>query len=328
VPDAHADLDVRAVEPADRAAVHELLQASLGWVPDEQYGRFFEWKHVENPFGASPSWVALDGPRIVGFRTFMRWEWVDGAGDVHRAVRAVDTATHPEYQGRGIFKLLTMHALDAFEREGIEFVFNTPNDQSRPGYLKMGWQLVARLPVLARPGSLTSLVRLVRARVPADKWSEPTSAGLDARAVLADRPAVEALLAAVEPWPGLSTRRSAQFLAWRYGFADLAYRAIVAGEGPEDGMILFRVRRRGAAREAVIADALMPSQRLVAPLVRRVLRESGADYAVRLGVDRSVRAGFLPVPGQGPTLVWRAVTSSTVPPLAQWKLTMGDIELF
>ena len=42
----------------------------------------------------------------------------------------------------------------ALRGEGVGFVFNTPNDQSRPGYLKMDWKLVERLPVLARPRAL------------------------------------------------------------------------------------------------------------------------------------------------------------------------------
>src|ERR1700674_4101384 len=96
------ELQIREYRDADEAAVLELLQASLGWVPDTQYGRFFAWKHRQNPFGRSPAWVAVDGERIAGFRIFLRWEFTRG-GDVVRAVRAVDTATHPDYQGRGVF---------------------------------------------------------------------------------------------------------------------------------------------------------------------------------------------------------------------------------
>ena len=33
--------------------------------------RFVDWKHRRNPFGVSPAWVAVDGSRVVGFRTFL-----------------------------------------------------------------------------------------------------------------------------------------------------------------------------------------------------------------------------------------------------------------
>jgi len=323
------DLEIREYHDDDEPAVLALLQASLGWVPDGQYASFFSWKHVENPFGRSPAWVAVDARRIVGFRVFLRWEFERG-GQVVRAVRAVDTATHPDYQGRGIFSRLTLHAIEALRAEGVGFVFNTPNDQSRPGYLKMGWKPVERLPVLVRPRSISSLLAVARARVPADKWSLPCEAGLSAPAALSDRDGVESLLRARGATTGIRTRKSAAFLSWRYGFAPLAYRALLTGERLEDGVVIFRLRRRGAAVEAAICDTLLPDAnrpRLVGAL-RDVVRKSGADYAVRIGGPKEARAGFFPLPGQGPTLVWRAVSDSAMPAADEWQLALGDVELF
>src|SRR4026209_636693 len=96
-----AQVDIRMSNAGDDDAILALLQASLGWVPDDLFARFFEWKHRQSPFGVSPPWVALDGERVIGFRTFMRWEF-EHEGRPRRAIRAVDTATHPDYQGRGI----------------------------------------------------------------------------------------------------------------------------------------------------------------------------------------------------------------------------------
>jgi hypothetical protein len=36
----------------------------------------------------------------------------------------------------------------------------------------------------------------------------------------------------------------------------------------------------------------------------------------------------VPLPGQGPLLVWRSVILTTRPALADWSLSLGDIELF
>ena len=329
---ASATLDVRQATDDDLPAVLELLQASLGWVPDDAYARFFAWKHHESPFGRSPAWVAVDPDaegRIVGFRTFSRWEFDRGA-DTVTAVRAVDTATHPDYQGRGIFSLLTRQALDELAAEKVGFVFNTPNDRSRPGYLKMGWQLVERLPVAATPRSPLSLVRLARARTPADKWSAPTDAGVPVADVLADAAGVEALLAASRPDDGrLRTRRTPDYLAWRYGFPPLHYRAVVAPGGVKEGLVVFRLRRRGAALEAAVCEQIAPvgDDRTAPRLVRALLRDTGADHAVQIGRARPA-TGLLPVPGQGPTLVWRDVTETTMPPADRWALALGDIELF
>jgi GNAT superfamily N-acetyltransferase len=324
-----ADLQIREYREADEAAVLALLQASLGWVPDAQYGRFFAWKHRENPFGHSPAWVAVDGDRIAGFRIFLRWEF-ERAGRVSRAVRAVDTATHPDYQGRGVFSRLTLHAIEELRGDGVAFVFNTPNDQSRPGYLKMGWQPVARLPVLFRPRSVGSLLAVARARVPAEKWSLPTTAGLPAVDALNDRDEVAGLLQAGSADDGLHTRRTPEFMAWRYGFEPLAYRVMLAGEGLADGIVVFRLRRRGAAVEAAVCDVIVPDEQRfpISALLGRLLHESGADYAIRIGGRHAARAGSYPLPGQGPTLVWRNVSDTVMAHADEWRLGLGDVELF
>src|SRR5262249_36544520 len=103
--------------------------------------RLFEWKHLANPFGRSIAIVAELEGSIVGLRALMRWE-LEAAGTKVAAVRAVDTATDPEVQRRGIFSGLTTDALDVSRDEGVDLVLNTPNDRSRPGYVKMGWQVV------------------------------------------------------------------------------------------------------------------------------------------------------------------------------------------
>ena len=330
--DSTATLGVRQATDDDLPAVLELLQASLGWVPDDAYARFFAWKHHQSPFGRSPAWVAVDpdaDDRVVGFRTFSRWQFARGDATVP-AVRAVDTATHPDYQGRGIFSLLTRQALDELRAEGVAFVFNTPNDRSRPGYFKMGWQLVERLPVASTPRSPLSLLRLARARTPADKWSAPTDAGVPVSEVLADAEATTALLAAARPDDDrLRTLHTPAYLAWRYGFPPLHYRAVVAPGGLASGVVVFRLRRRGAALEAAVCEQIVPAgdDRTAPALIRQVLRETGADHAVQIGRARPAR-GLLPVPGQGPTLVWRDLTEPVMPHADRWALGLGDIELF
>ena len=134
----------------------------------------------------------MDG-RIAGYRTFLRWEFEDGHGQVHRAVRAVDTATHPDFQGRGVFRTLTLAAVEAMTAEGVDFVFNTPNDKSRPGYLKMGWHEVGRLPAAVAVRGPFAALRLLRARTAAERTPLPGGGGAPAPAVL-DDPRLDRLL--------------------------------------------------------------------------------------------------------------------------------------
>lgn len=315
---------VRRSRPSDNSAIIDLLRRTLGWRETDPDVDLFHWKHVTNRFGPSPQWVAESAGRIVGFRTFMRWEFLE-SGRLVRAVRAVDTATDPAFQGRGIFTQLTTRALAELADEGVDVVFNTPNDQSRPGYLKMGWQIVGQLPVAVRPRLGRSVARLARARTPADLWSVPTGAGEEPAAVFTDNAELADLLH--PPARGLTTRRDAAYFTWRYGFAPLHYRVLPLGRDVGDGFIVFRLRRRGPAIEAAVCELVEPPGRRQRGAVRRLLTATGADYAVAVTAgDRP--PGMLPVPGQGPLLTCRPLRSPAAPPAPDWKLSLGDVELF
>lgn len=313
-------LDIRAADEDDRPQILDLLTRTLGWGDDPRYEALFRWKHDDNPFGQSPMWVACDGDRIVGLRVFMRWQFVRGGVTV-RAVRAVDTATDPEYQGRGLFTALTLHGLEQLQAEGVDFVFNTPNDQSLPGYLKMGWTAVGHVPAAFRIRNPAAAARTLRARVPADLWSSPSSVGVPAGEWLADRTDAPAL-----PNIGvreLTTNTSIHFLRWRYASAVLGYRAVETGT---DQALILRERRRGDAREMVIAEVLGSNTGIGDRAAASALSASRCDHALRAGRP-SLYRGFLPLPAV-PLLTFRALNLKSAPPLNNWALTLGDIELF
>ena len=91
---------------------------------------------------------------------------------------------------------------------------------------------------------------------------------------------------------------------------------------------MFRVRRRGDATEAGVSDVLVPG----APAARRrllrlVARQTGADYAIRVGRPMP-RAGYVPFPRQGPILTWRPLADPRRRPhLRDLDLSLGDVEL-
>lgn len=321
------DLEIRAARPDDDDSVQALFQSALGRRPEDPNEELFAWKHRENIFGPSPAWVALDGDRMVGYRTFMRWRFRDDQGKTHSAVRAVDTVTSPDYQGRGIFRRLTLQGVAELTLAGDRMVFNTPNEKSRPGYLKMGWTTVCHLPVGMLPAGVRGIRRMLRSRVPAQLWSEPTHAGLPARQVLADLSAAESLLQHA-PIKGFRTDRTPDYLTWRTSLEPLHYRVLpISGTDLAEGALLFRVRRRGDALEAAVIEQLVPDRRTGARLIGRLLKATGADYAI--GLRTGPAAGLIPVPlpGFGPILTTRPLAGST-PTVGEWTLTLGDVELF
>jgi hypothetical protein len=322
-------LTVRRAGANDRGAVLALLARSLGWEDSPEFGEFFAWKHDLNPFGRSPSWVAVAGERVVGFRTFLQWHFAHPDGRLRRAVRAVDTATSPDYQRRGIFRTLTLRALEQLPREGIDFIFNTPNASSRPGYLQMGWAQVGRVPTAVRVAGLGGTLRLLANRVRADRWALACDVGVPAPALLSDA-RVELLLDR-QPRPArLRTARSLEYWRWRYGHGPHGYRSIAADGDPAKGLAIFRVRHRGSAIEAVVSEVVVSNDdsRTRRELLELVARASGADYAVIMGMS-ALRAGFVRVPHIGPVLTWRSLSDDPPPRrISDVDLVLGDVEVF
>ncbi len=317
-------IEIRRELPGDREQVLRLLRRSLGKRDEDPYEDFFRWKHRENPLGESPAWIAVDGDRVVGFRTFLKWEFLTAEDHVLKAVRAVDTATDPDYRGRGIFRALTLRAIADLTLAETGIVFNTPNDQSRPGYLKMGWTEMGRLRVGMLPSGARGVARMAQARVPASLWSEPCSVGVSAPEALGDGAIIQGLLTHC-PKSGFRTRRSAEYLKWRTSFGPLHYRLLLASAYPQDGGLIFRLRRRGQAVEAAVTECLVPDRRTTARLVTRLLRQTRADYVI--GLRSAMLPGLIPLPRQGPLLTARPL-AAPAPPAGTWRLSLGDIELF
>jgi GNAT superfamily N-acetyltransferase len=330
-------VSVRPFVDEDLPRVLGLLDASLGGGPaGRRPPEFFTWKHLDNPFGRSLLLVAEHDDRLIGLRAFMRWRLAAGDRDL-TAVRAVDTATHPDFQGMGVFSRLTRAALDAMEGQ-VDLVFNTPNGKSGPGYLKLGWREVGRVPVAVRVRRPLRLLTSRRARPGGPAPAPPVAAG-PAAATLEDADAVAALLGR-EPTPGgLATPRTVEYLRWRYGAAPLlGYRGVAEERGGElTGLALFRVRPRGGLWESTVAEVLAGGDPATARrLLRQVAAAAPVDHLTLHAPAGSPlaraarRCGYLPSPA-GIRLVANPRTAGIDPDptrLDAWALSLGDLEVF
>jgi hypothetical protein len=166
------------------------------------------------------------------------------------------------------------------------------------------------------------------ARTAAELWSEATDMGVDAAEAFSDTAAVERLLARCEMATGISTDRDAAYLQWRYSFAPLRYRVVMAGERLEDGVVVVRLRRRGPALECAVCDVLMPLGSAARSVIGTIVARSGADYLLRCSGPRGVLDGFVPAPQLGPILTWRPICRTGAPRIGDLALSLGDVELF
>lgn len=338
---AAVDFRIRPYEDSDQAQVLELLNEALGPGPaGERSAEFYRWKHLGNPFGRSLMLVAETDGRIIGLRAFLRWRFRVGGRDVV-AARPVDTATHPDYQGRGVFSALTREGLRLVRGE-VDLLFNTPNRQSLPGYLKMGWQELDSVPVsikVRRPLRFIGGLHSIRGGGGQPAPPRPPVRADPAEKVLEDaRELSELLRLGVVPESRFGTPRDMEYLRWRYASAPgLDYRAVTQAEhGRLQGLAVFRVRARGSLWETTLAEVIVPPDAAAArKLIVAVARASRTDlvtghFTPASATGRAARlAGFLRSP-RGITFVVHPLSRIEPDPmrLSNWAFTLGDLEVF
>ncbi|WP_428663333.1 GNAT family N-acetyltransferase [Runella sp.] len=77
------------------------------------------------------------------------------------AAQSVDTMTHPEHQKKGLFFTLATLTFELCIEEGIRLVFGFPNQNSLPGFVKLGWIKAGQLERFTIPVTTFPLERIV-----------------------------------------------------------------------------------------------------------------------------------------------------------------------
>jgi GNAT superfamily N-acetyltransferase len=339
---------IRDYAADDEARVLALLRDSLGTGRAfERSTAFWRWKHVQNAFGHSLLLLAANGD-LYGLRAFMRWRFRTGAGTL-AAVRAVDTATNPNYRRLGVFSKLTNAAIDRARGTGVDLIFNTPNQYSLPGYLKLGWTLVGRPRLLVRLLRPFRIVASLARRRSEEGETHPETRASSHHGVerlLEHREALGQLLRENDAHFGdrIRTDRSEPFIGWRYASSpELPYGAAWVGARPDRAAIIYRPNHRRGLREIMVVDLLVGREgvRAARDAVQGLIRSvdaADADYLVASARPGSThwralrRAGFLSVPRIGPNLTVRPLSAAAEGQLPtqldRWELSLGDLEVF
>lgn len=310
---------IRAPHENDTAAIIELLQLSLGESKLKKTQTIWEFKHTKNPFGVSPVFLAEENTILVGIRAFMQWRWQ--LGDiVWTSYRAVDTGTHPDYQGKGIFKKLTLYALDYVSQFGECFVFNTPNNKSRPGYLKMGWQEVAKIKVAFLPISIFSLSYLFYKKKYENSISEfqleqlcsNHNSNLKSKNVL-------------------FTPKSAAYLKWRYQENPLQDYIVVS---TSDYYIAMYVKKHRFFNELRVVETISVFDGKIRSHIRSMVYQYAFQNCCFLITTSDKELFSFRIYGSyGPKLTFKSLTPSDAfiakaLDIKNWSYSLGDLELF
>ncbi len=96
----------------------------------------FFWKYLSPQTEESIIQQILVDEKTIGFRGL--WKIYN----YPNAYKCIDTCTLPNYQGKGIFKLSNQNLI-----KEIGSFYNYPNQKSKPGYLKSGWDELSKMDI-------------------------------------------------------------------------------------------------------------------------------------------------------------------------------------
>ena len=310
---------VREAKKEDIDSIIVLLQASLGESLLKKSAEIWNFKHVINPFGESTVLLAEENNELIGVRAFMTWRWQMG-NQIWNAYRAVDTATHPNHQGKGIFKKLTLQALDKIHEKGDCFVFNTPNDQSRPGYLKMGWQEVGKIKVALVPTFFYALHNLFF-KMKIENTITPMQ--LEALCKIQNRELAANNL--------LFTTKSTSYLKWRYEENPLQTYFIYS---TPDCYVAMYVKKNRFFKELRVVEIICDNDFKIKKNIRKAIVSCALEQECYLITVANKYLFALNIYGHfGPKLTFKSLTNNAIfdgkaLDINNWKYSLGDLELF
>ena len=115
---------------------------------------YLQWLYVNNPAGPVIGLDAWDGDRIAAHYACIPVAAIVG-GQACRVMLSLNTATHPDYQGKGLFTKLAEGTYVAGAVQGVAAVYGVANANSTPGFLrKLGFTHVGALDAKIGVGTL------------------------------------------------------------------------------------------------------------------------------------------------------------------------------
>jgi len=115
---------------------------------------YLNWLYHKNPDGDAVGFDARDGDRLVAHYVCIPAIAQIGNQEV-RVLLSLNTATHPNYQGQGLFTKLANLTYAAGKEQAYDSVYGIANANSTPGFTrKLNFQLVGPLRACAGVGSL------------------------------------------------------------------------------------------------------------------------------------------------------------------------------
>ena len=150
-----ADYQIRqtAIDSASITSYSSLLGDVFG-KPELFTKEYIQWQYADNPDGNIVGFNAYDGETLAAHYVTQPMQAVV-RGVKMKGLLSLNTATHPEHQGKGLFVKLANQTYSYAAEQGYDFVIGVANQNSVHGFTKkMGFQLVGQLHALLGMGAL------------------------------------------------------------------------------------------------------------------------------------------------------------------------------
>lgn len=140
--------------------VVELFSKSFDWTTKFTFD-YIKWQYIDNPNGKVVSYNAFDGKHILvaHYAAIPIKMIIDG--EIVPGLLSLNTATHPEHQGKRLFTRLASLTYEKAQELGYQYVIGVANANSTHGFLKkLGFKFIAPLDFKVGVGNIFKKAQL------------------------------------------------------------------------------------------------------------------------------------------------------------------------
>jgi predicted N-acetyltransferase YhbS len=291
--------EVRRLQIKDAPLVLPLLDRTFETVQRTQSLdrdlNFWKWKYESSPYGQAIVHGIFENNRIVACGSLWPISIKHGNQSI-KALEPCDTAVHPDFRRKGLFKLLNQTRMQAAIDTGATLIFNFPNSNSLPGYVRDGWFSIGRVPWFVRVMKPFSIIMDHRRDGPVSKLGVPQEWMLDISKTVELDGQLEAI------YSHLSLDRVPGYWQWRFNDHPTRQYGLVGGDGNDFAVFTLSIMANGL-KEMVIVD-LVASPAQLPGLLDKIIASARRMQAGFIALMKPqalpsgpfYRRAFLPVP--------------------------------
>lgn len=150
---------IRKYESGDEKQIIRLFEEVYG----KRMGKIesfkhWNWEYKFNPNKRIEIFLAFHNHKIIGQYAVIPVKMKIGNKDYITSL-SLDTMTHKDYRGQGIFPILAKKLYSEIGKNGIPITYGFPNALSYPNFMnKLEWFEISDVPIYIRPLNFTSLL--------------------------------------------------------------------------------------------------------------------------------------------------------------------------